>query len=86
VLEKGSSYTFIDFNGVTISSSDDSIVIGTFGTLGSLNPVKVGTTMVKSSSAFEGLDEKALLEDLLFAGLVRGDGATLLIVLLTGLV
>jgi hypothetical protein len=42
--------------------------------------------MVKSSSALEGLDEKALLKDLLFAGLVRGDGATLLIVLLTGLV
>jgi hypothetical protein len=42
--------------------------------------------MVKSSSDFEGLDEKALLEDLILAGLARGDGATLLIVLLTGLV
>jgi hypothetical protein len=41
---------------------------------------------VKSSSAFDGLDDvRELQEGLGFAGLARGDAATLLTVLLTGL-
>lgn len=43
--------------------------------------------MVKSSSAFDGLDEfKCLVDGLGLAGLERGEGATLLIVLFAGLV
>lgn len=71
------------------SSSEESTNLDAGG-LFSRSPVIVGTTMVKSSSAFDGLDENRLLVvfDLagLFAGLGRGDGATLLAVLFAGLV
>ncbi len=88
MLENGSSYTFIDFRGVTISSSsEESIVAGTLGDFGPLNPVTVGAISVKSSSDFVGLEDKVgFTAALVFAGLARGDGRTLPVVLLAGLV
>lgn len=68
------------------SSSEDSIGSGTLGAGGSLSPVRVGAIKVKSSSAFDGLEDWRFAIDFAFTGLVRGEGPTLLIVLFAGLV
>lgn len=86
VLEKGSSYTFTVRRGVMISSSSDESRLSCTGGFCGLWLVIVGTTRVKSSSGLDGLEESTATDfDLanVFAGLTRGDGATL--VVLTGL-
>ena len=89
VAENGSSYTFMGRIGVIVASSEEESALPSVADrCGCRSPVIVGTTIVKSSSPFEGLDDTTFCVATLvtFGDLARGEGTFLLTVGFAGLV